>query len=187
MSTLAARAPGRPAASPSEKLRPLFEGLFRLALPQEPAFLAALAQAGVREGQAQSVRLFADGLEVARRHFFADRPPEAAHRRLGQLLIEGLSQTPAGRMATMTVPLLGPARLLGKLPPAYSLSGEALKVMSERLGQRTWQLEFRNEPRLPPEFAAGAAEELLRRCRVTPAVSVSRNSEAGGFDLRLCW
>jgi uncharacterized protein (TIGR02265 family) len=188
MISFAARA--SPPARSSDPLQLLFEGLFVRALPQEASFRAALRQAGFDPEAGRKsggVRLFADCLELARRQFFEGLAPEAAFHRLGRLLVEGLAQTAMGRMAAMTLPLLGPARLFSRLPPSYALPQEALRVMPEQLGQRTWLLEFRGEPRLMPEFAAGAVEEILRRCKATPAVSVVRGAAPGDFDLRVCW
>jgi uncharacterized protein (TIGR02265 family) len=164
----------------------LFQSLFAEALPQKPEFVAALREAGFGAragGQACTVRQFAEGLEIARQHFYAHRSVEEAQRHLGELLVEGLARSTTGRVATATLGLFGP----GRLPPNYTLPNESLRISPTQQGPRTWSLAFRGEPAVPTHFAAGAVAEVIRRCRASPGVEIEPRGPPGDFDLLVTW
>ncbi len=168
----------------------LFQCLFVDALPSEPEYVAALREAGYTSSAAASactVRRFAECLEIARRHFYGHRSVEEAQRHLGELMVDALVRSSTGRLAAATLGLLGPGRLLARLPPTYALPNESLRIIPTQRGPRAWSLAFQGEPAVPTHFAAGAVAEVIRRCRASPAVEIEPGAAPGDFDLLVTW
>jgi uncharacterized protein (TIGR02265 family) len=177
-----------------EGLSPLFEGLFLRVLPPDQSFRDELRLAGYQpdepaDKQELSSRTFARCVDVAQRHFFADRSHEEARQELGRQLVIGVLQTRLCRVVGFLLPLLGPQLCLKALPASIQVRNTTVQITPVAEGPKRWLLSFRNDPNLCPDLMASSAMEVLRRTRAgdNAHVEVIRHAEPGSFDLKLSW
>jgi uncharacterized protein (TIGR02265 family) len=167
----------------------LFEGLFVHGLPRNEAFEQEMREAGFDRDDLlpqYPLRLFRQCLDIACRHFYPGLTVEEGRRRLGQQFVQGFSQTVLGRVVSVTLPLLGPARFLKKFPEHLRFDSSPILVSSVQMGERQFRMDFRTGVGLSPHFLRGILEESLRATRVNPAIRVVQNSPIS-FDLHITW
>jgi uncharacterized protein (TIGR02265 family) len=167
----------------------LFEGLFVHGLPRDEAFEAELHEAGFDRDDLlpqYPLRLFRQCLDIACRHFYPGLTVEEGRRRLGQQFAQGFLQTVLGRVVSVSLPLLGPARFLKKFPEHLRFDSSPIVVNTVQVSERQFRLEFRTGVGLSPYFLRGLLEEGLRMTRVSPNVRVTQNSPIS-FDLHITW
>ncbi len=155
-------------------LRRSFEGLFRYGLVPTGAFLEDLKAVGYDPEHPQdtySTEVWRSAIEVARRHCFAELPPDEGLRRVGQAFVAGFAQTVVGRVFALTAPLLSPERCLTRLPNVLKTARSDAAFEVTALEERHWRLTYRGE--LPvAHFVRGGVEVILRLTRIEPRVEI---------------
>ncbi|WP_224244746.1 DUF2378 family protein [Hyalangium gracile] len=167
----------------------LFEGLFVLGLPRNEAFEAELREAGFDRDDLvpqYPLSLFRRCLDIACKHFYPGLTVEEGRRRLGQQFAQGFSQTVLGRVVSVNLPLLGPARFLKKFPEHLRFDSSPIVVNAVEIHERGYRMEFRTGVGLSPHFLRGLLEEGLRMTKVTPTIRVTQSSPIS-FDLHITW
>jgi uncharacterized protein (TIGR02265 family) len=167
----------------------LFEGLFVHGLPRNEPFEAEMREAGFDRDDLlpqYPLRLFRQCLDIACKHFYPGLTVEEGRRRLGQQFAQGFSQTVLGRVVSVSLPLLGPARFLKKFPEHLRFDSSPILVNAVQVGERQFRMEFRTGVGLSPYFLRGLLEEGLRMARATPAIRVTQPSPIS-FDLHITW
>lgn len=102
-----------------------------------------------------------------------------AYRLLGRKLVEGFAQTLLGRVAAVGMPMIGPARVLERLPRYMAMMGRPeLQVQCTTLGERMRRVHLADVHN-PPEFSAGALEAALELACCRPHVQVEDRSPQG--------
>jgi uncharacterized protein (TIGR02265 family) len=169
----------------------ILEGMFALALPQEPAFVLRILQAGFdpRAVRSQYPRdVFNRCMDIAGQHFYPSLSSASADWELGRRFYDGYMKTMAGKVAALTLPLMGPERLLRRYPTAIKMDPGPMVLTSVPLEPRRWRLEARNDPEMRIFFFASQFRELLRYTGAeNPKVEVLARPELGGFDLLCTW
>lgn len=166
-----------------------FEGLFIHSLNAQGTFAEALRGCGFDPRQLKAIypiEVWNAALEVAWRHCYPELERAPAYRRLGQQLARGFFRTWRGRVVDMGLPILGPERLLAKVPELCALDTFHYDVTVVRLDARRYRVAFRQDPDAKPELMAGLLEEALRRSGVTPTLGVASHSPRD-FDLDVTW
>jgi uncharacterized protein (TIGR02265 family) len=163
--------------------------LFVHGLPRDEVFEAELREAGFdREDLLPQypLRLFRQCLDIACRHFYPGLPVEEGRRKLGQQFVQGFCQTVLGRVVSVSLPLLGPARFLKKFPEHLRFDSSPILVNVVQVSERLFRMEFRTGVGLSPYFLRGILEESLRMTRANPTIRVVLNSPIS-FDLHITW
>ncbi len=166
-----------------------FEGLFIRSLQASGAFADALRDCGFDPSQPRalySIEVWNAALEVAWRHRYPTLDREAAYRELGRQLCHGFLQTWAGKVVDMGLPLLGPERLLARVPDLLALDTYRYDVKVRPLDWHHYRVFFRNDPDAKPDLIAGLFEAGLRRTGIQPIVTVTMRA-GPDFDLELRW
>jgi uncharacterized protein (TIGR02265 family) len=91
-----------------------------------------------------------------------------------------------GKVVDVSLPLLGPARFVQRIPSLSRLDSFEYQVQVEPLGERRFRVSYREDPDAKPDFMAGLFEVGLRKTGVEPQVTVTRR-EPKGFDLEMRW
>ena len=183
MSAVAAPSPTSPQVPAS-----MFEGLFVRALPADPAFHAALRAVGVDVAKLSPhypVEVWQEAMAVARQHFHAGQPRAQADWQLGRVFAQGFLDTLVGRVIAVTMPMLGPARLVDRLPRHLATGRADMRATVEPLGEteRTVRIEALHPM---PDFMAGTIEVMMERTKVKPQVEVLERAETS-YVLRVRW
>jgi uncharacterized protein (TIGR02265 family) len=99
---------------------------------------------------------------------------------------EGFTQTLVGRVAAVAIPLVGPARVVERLPRYLAMMGRPdLEVRMVPLGERSHSV-YIPDVHNRPEFIAGAMEVALELAHVQPIILVEEQSPTG-FRLLIRW
>ncbi|ATB28321.1 DUF2378 family protein [Melittangium boletus] len=167
----------------------VFEGLFIRGLAPH----GALARALVAEGydprcpeMDYPIGVWKRCVIQARRMVYGELNDADAHRLLGRKLCEGFSETLVGRVAAVALPMIGPARVMERLPRYFAMMGRPdiefqLVVLNDR-ERRVCISDVHNRP----EFVAGSMEVALERAHVQPIIHVDDRSPQG-FRLLVRW
>jgi uncharacterized protein (TIGR02265 family) len=109
-----------------------------------------------------------------------------AYRILGRKLAEGFANTLLGRVAVVGLPMIGPARVVERLPRYLSMMGRPeLQVQTVSLGERARRVTL-SDIYNPPELIAGALEVALEYAHAQPIIGVEDRSPQG-FRLLVRW
>jgi uncharacterized protein (TIGR02265 family) len=167
----------------------VFEGLFVRGL--EPN--APLAKALATEGYAPRcpdvdypVQVWKRCVSQARYLAYGELSDSEAYRILGRKLTEGFANTLLGRVAAVGLPMIGPARVVERLPRYMAMMGRPeVQVQSLSMGERVRRVSILDIYN-PPEFIAGALEVALEYARAQPIIHVDDRSP-DGFRLLVRW
>lgn len=165
-----------------------FEALFLRALHLPGPALAAVVDAGFNPDAPQerySAQVWHDTRLAAARVLFPDVPTAVALHALGRAFIDGFGLTVVGRVLASAAPLLGPERVLSRIPSYMRAARSDVEVVMETLADRHWQATFRETAALP-EFVAGAFEGVLLLTGVDPRAEVVRRDE-DTFQVAIHW
>jgi len=167
----------------------VFEGLFIRGLAPHGGLARALASEGYdpRCPEVEYPLGVWKRCVLQARHLICGELNDAeAHRLLGRKLCEGFTNTLVGRVAAVALPMIGPARVIERLPRYLAMMGRPdLQVRLELLGERERRL-FVSDVHNRPEFIAGALEVALERAHVQPIIHVDDRSPQG-FRLLIRW
>lgn len=167
----------------------VFEGLFIRGLEPHGALTRALASEGYDPRCPEldyPLGVWKRCLTQARMLAFGDLNEADAQRLLGRKMCEGFGRTLVGRVAAVPLPMIGPARVMERLPRYLAMLGRAdiqvqLLVLNDR-ERRVVLTDLHHRP----EFMAGALEVVLERAQVQPIVHVDDRSPQG-YRLLVRW
>ena len=166
----------------------LFEGLFVRGLPANSAFHAALKKMGVdlaRLSPQYPVEVWQEAMAVARQHFFAGHPRAKADWQLGRIFAKGFLDTMVGKVIAVTLPMLGTARLVERLPRHMAMGRPDMIVTVTQVGPTERRVNI--EALYPlPDFMAGCLEVLMERTKAQPQVEVVARTDMS-YVLRVRW
>lgn len=184
-----------PAAASAASFEPrtkafVLESLFRGTQVQGP-FLEELRAAGYdpfRPEPSYSTQTMRRCLDIAQRHLFATASKAEGRRQLGRRFVQGFAETQLGKMVVSGLPLIGPARYLRRFPEHVKFDTRTTaRVLPVQLDERSFRMEFRDDPYLTPDFMSGVLEEGLRLAGVEAAVHTGAVHGPGSFDLLASW
>jgi uncharacterized protein (TIGR02265 family) len=170
----------------------VFEGVFARSLKAEGELAAALARAGydiARPEASYPPALLATCLELASRHCFPQLSLTEGTREIGRRFMDGYRQTLVGSVLVAALPLLGPARMLARLPRMMGANQNFGHTVAKAVGEQHWTVDYSgNPPGVPPcaHYSAGCIEAALRLTRVEPTVTVTAE-RPDGFTLDIRW
>ena len=148
--------------------RRAFEGLFQVALNDEPGLRTALREAGYSgepDREFYSLRTWRDAVDVARAHRFGELPPDEGLRQMGRLFVDGFVQTTVGRVLASAAPWLGPERMLARMPSYMRTVRTDVSIAIVPLGVCHWRMTF-EDPEPFGHFVVGVIEQMLALCSV---------------------
>jgi uncharacterized protein (TIGR02265 family) len=168
-----------------------FEGLFIRALEQRPQFVADLKAVGFDPSHLQltyPTRTFNACLDVARKHFYPTLSPDQADWKLGECFLDGFLRTLIGSVMGAAMHLLGPERMLRRLPDQIKVDKQSpMQVTVIQVAPKEFRLEFRNSPSSRFHFTAGILDASLKRTKVTPTIEVVKQPSPFDYDLIIRW
>lgn len=111
-------------------------------------------------------------LAVSCELLFPGLPASEAHRRLGNLYMEGFANTLMGKALFVLGRTIGAARMLPRMTRNFRTANNFIDTQLVRLDERTWRLEVLTQPAAlpslklgstaPPAFIQGLLEVMLR-------------------------
>ncbi|QRN99283.1 DUF2378 family protein [Archangium violaceum] len=186
--------PSLPARTPSPVAQPripssVFEGLFVRGLEPNSQLARALETEGYDPRCPEvdyPLQVWKRCVALARDLVCGELGDADAYRLLGRKLTTGFAETLVGRVAAVALPMIGPARVVERLPRYLAMMGrQDLEVQMVSVGERARRvtiLDIHNRP----EFIAGALEVALERAHAQPLVTVEDRSPQG-FRLLIRW
>jgi uncharacterized protein (TIGR02265 family) len=115
-------------------------------------------------------------VQLASRHTFPSLSPEAAMRQLGQRFVESYRQTLTGKLVSATLPMMGPATVLLRMPRVWAGIQPGLRLQVTEVAPREWTFAF-EERGLLTDFCTGILEGVLAMIRVrSPEVTQSERT-----------
>jgi len=168
------------------------QGLFVRALPPDPSFHAELMAVGVdvdRLLPRYPLKVWLDGMAVARRHFFPGHTEQQANWLLGRLFLQGFVDTMVGRVAGSLLPMLGPARMLERTQRHFALARPDIRVTVQVVGETERRLLFEGgRTAASADFAGGILEAEMERTRTRTRAEVTvEDRQATSYVLRVRW
>ena len=168
----------------------LFEALCLRGLKLEGEPVEALRGIGVHLDKLEPeypLELWQAALQLIGQRCFPALAPEQAQFELGRALGRGYKDTLLGRVVAAAAPMLGPARVLQRLPGVVNSSrrGRGIEAKIEELGPRERRMVIVADKPMP-DFYAGLFHEALATARVTPTVEVAERGH-DGFTLAIRW
>ncbi|REG32319.1 uncharacterized protein (TIGR02265 family) [Archangium gephyra] len=166
-----------------------FEGLFVRSLQASGPFADELRACGYDPRNPKAIypiEVWNAALEVAWRHCYTGWTREAAYREMGRQLGLGFLQTWMGKVVDMGLPMLGPERLMGRVPSLLALDTFRYEVRVLPLGWHQYRVSIRNDPDAKPDLIAGLLEAGLSRTGVKPTTTVVMRS-GPDFDIDVSW
>ncbi|MET0404783.1 MAG: DUF2378 family protein [Cystobacter sp.] len=167
----------------------VFEGLFVRGLEPHAAIAGALAKEGYDPRCPDvdyPILTWKRCVTQARYLAYASLSDAEAYRILGRKLVEGFANTLLGRVAAAGLPMLGPSRVVERLPRYLSMMGRPeLQVQNVSMGERVRRVTVPDTYN-PPELIAGALEVALEYAHAQPIVHVEDRSPQG-FRLLVRW
>jgi uncharacterized protein (TIGR02265 family) len=166
-----------------------FEGLFIRSLQADGDFAEALRNCGFDPSQPRAIypiEVWNAALEVAWHHRYPGWDRESAYREMGRQLALGFLQTWMGKVVDMGLPMLGPDRLVARIPSLIALDTFRYDVKVLPIGWRHYRVSFRGDPDAKPDLMAGLFEAGLARanCKATAEVTMRAGRD---FDIDLRW
>lgn len=167
----------------------VFEGLFVRGMAPHEGLSRALGLEGYDPRcpeMSYPVMVWKRCVDKARQLVYGPHGDAEAYRQLGRKLTEGFAETLVGRVAVVALPMIGPARVLERLPRFLAMMGRPdLEVKLVLLGERTRSITLADQYNRP-EFIAGALEVALERAHARPILDVDDRSPLG-FRLLVRW
>jgi uncharacterized protein (TIGR02265 family) len=132
-----------------------------------------------------AVEHFAEVLHFLARTRFASLPPSEGLFRVGACLFEGYRKTLLGQIQLAALHLLGPDRLMRKVPEFVGRSSNFGTRTVEQLGPNNYRVEFRGVP-LPGDYYSGILHAALRATGVSSPQSTweQKGPEDMTFEVR---
>jgi uncharacterized protein (TIGR02265 family) len=184
--------PTRPPIEPRSLPRipvSVMEGLFVRGLKAEGKLAERLLSFGYdlkKPEVSYSVLTYQRCVNAARQEVFGNLSDEEAYRLLGRKLVDGFLETLVGKVVAVAMPMIGPGRVLERLPRYLSMMGRGeMEVRIMPAGDTARRIYF-GDIYNRPEFLAGALEVGLERAHVKPIVSVEERTTEG-YRLFLRW
>jgi uncharacterized protein (TIGR02265 family) len=181
-------------ASPPENVKEqvnaaVFEGMFVRALNADGEFKEALLQVGVDldhlEVQYPVTTWFA-ALDLASRRLHPTLPREDAHRELGRTFIDGYARTLVGTVLLAAAQVIGPARLVARMPRMLNTARPSgIQASAREVGSNAWVLDVKDRFAVPG-FHAGMVEKALTFTKVSATVEIEARTPEG-FSLSIRW
>jgi uncharacterized protein (TIGR02265 family) len=167
----------------------VFEGLFVRGLEPNSQLARALGAEGYDPRCPEidyPVQVWKRCVALARDLAYGELGDADAYRILGRKLTQGFTETLVGRVAAVALPMVGPARVVERLPRYLAMMGRPdLDVQLVSVGERARRITI-PDTHNRPEFIAGALEVALERAHVQPIISVEDRSHLG-FRLLVRW
>ena len=164
----------------------LFEGLFVRALNVSGPLEQELKAAGFDRQHPRpkySSRVFHDCLEIARRHHHPQLSRADGLRALGGAFFGGFRQTILGSVMTTALSLIGPRKLVPKIPGRMMRLRSDLRVQFEQRGPDEFVLSVQ-DPVEVGDFFAGALEKALQQAGAKSA-KLTSTPGPGGWTLTI--
>ncbi|MCY1081518.1 DUF2378 family protein [Archangium lansingense] len=167
----------------------VFEGLFVRGLEPNSELSRALEAEGYDRRCPEvdyPVQVWKRCVAIARDMAYGELSDADAYRILGRKLTQGFADTLIGRVTVVAIPMIGPARVVERLPRYLAMMGRPdLEVQLASVGERARRITI-PDMHNRPEFIAGALEAALERAHVQPIVSVEERL-VQGFRLLVRW
>ena len=167
----------------------VFEGLFVRGLEPNSQLSRGLGAEGYDPRCPEvdyPVQVWKRCVALARDLVYGELGDADAYRMLGRKPTEGFSDTLVGRVAAVALPMIGPARVVERLPRYLAMMGRPdLEVQLVPMGERARRVSI-PDMHNRPEFIAGALEVALERAHVQPIITVEERSYLG-FSLLIRW
>jgi uncharacterized protein (TIGR02265 family) len=165
----------------------VFEGLFIHTLKAEGPLADLLRKEGYDLDHQQAVypaRVWRACLEAACRHLHPELPLQEAMQRLGTRFLDGFFSTIAGKLLSVTLPLVGPSVIMRRLPRFFAMGATGVGVSVQQEADRVWRV--RVDTAVPvADFDAGVIASALTHAGVKPYVSVvARNAQGHALQVR---
>jgi uncharacterized protein (TIGR02265 family) len=184
----------RPPTSPGVKVLPrvpvsVMEGLFVRGLKVEGAMAERLASLGydLRKPEVTyPISVYQRCISAARYELYSNMADEDAYRALGRKLADGFLETLVGKVVGVAMPMIGPARVVERIPRYVSIMGRPdMVVRITPAGDRGRRVHF-GDTYNHPDFMAGNLEVALERASAVPTVVVEERT-AEGYRLFARW
>jgi uncharacterized protein (TIGR02265 family) len=167
----------------------VLEGLFVRGLHAEGRLAEGLLSLGYdmrKPDLNYSVLTWQRCVNLARQELFGQLSDEEAYRLLGRKLVTGFLETLVGRVVAVAMPMIGPARVVDRLPRYLAMMGRGeLEVTIAPVGERARRVHVPDRYNRP-DFVAGSLEVGLERANARPLVTVEERSPEG-YRLLLRW
>jgi uncharacterized protein (TIGR02265 family) len=166
----------------------VFEGLFIRGLRADEGLKAKLLPLGVNLDQLETsypTELYVQAVRVAREHLHPDLPPAEGMRSLGRFFARGFLETIVGKVISIGLPMLGPAKAMANFPRYASHGGKAATMTLHELGPTRRRLTV-DDAYPMPDFVAGIIEVGLEKTRTRVKVVVEKSTPRG-YELLISW
>ena len=126
-------------------------------------------------------------VNLARQELFSHLSDEEAYRLLGRKLITGFLETLVGRVVAVAMPMIGPARVVDRLPRYLAMMGRTdLEVTMTPVTERSRRIYLPDRYNRP-EFLAGGLEVGLEQANAPQALVTVEERSLEGYRLFLRW
>ncbi len=167
----------------------VMEGLFVRGIKAEGGLIERLVTLGYDPRKPEvtyPITTYQKCITAARYELYSKLSDEEAYRALGRKLADGFLETLVGKVVGVAMPMIGPARVVERIPRYVSVMGRPEMVVritpaGER-GRRVYFFDTYNHP----DFMAGNIEVALERASATPTVVVEERT-ADGYRLFVRW
>ena len=184
----------QPASAAGSKVQPrvpvsVMEGLFVRGIKADGGLIERLRALGYdprRPEVTYPITTYQKCISAARYELYPHLSDEEAYRTLGRTLANGFLETLVGKVVGVAMPMIGPARVVERIPRYVSVMGRPEMVVRITLaGDRGRRVHF-GDTYNHPDFMAGNLEVALERASATPTVVVEERS-AEGYRLFARW
>lgn len=168
----------------------VMEGLFVRGLHADGKLAEGLLELGydIRKPELNySILTWQRGVNLARQELFGHMSDDEAYRLLGRKLVAGFLETLVGRVVAVALPMIGPARVVDRLPRYLAMMGrDDLEVTITTVTERSRRIYFPDRYNRP-EFFAGALEVALERASARQFLVTVEERTPEGYRLFLRW
>ena len=121
--------------------------------------------------------LYENAMKVLKKHLFPTHTDEAAYRELGRETCAGFYRTLVGSALAKVQPLIGPDRMLTRLPNSITNSSNFMKAQIEKRAPGDYKLHVWGSN--TPWYVAGAVDYAVNHSGVKATVEIE---ELGRFE-----
>lgn len=168
----------------------VMEGLFVRGLHADDKLAEGLLGLGydIRKPELNySVLTWQRGVNLARQELLGHLGDDEAYRLLGRKLVTGFLETLVGRVVAVAMPMIGPARVVDRLPRYLAMMGRGdLEVTMTPVTERSRRVYLPDRYNRP-EFLAGALEVALERANARQFLVTVEERSPEGYRLFLRW
>lgn len=184
----------RTPTSPGVKVHPrvpvsVMEGLFVRGLKVQGALVEKLIALGYDPRKPEvtyPIVTYQRCISAARYELYAKASDEEAYRALGRKLADGFLETLVGKVVGVAMPMIGPARVVERIPRYVSIMGRPdMVVRITPAGDRGRRVHF-GDTYNHPDFMAGNLEVALEKASASPIIAVEERT-AEGYRLFARW